>query len=55
MTKAKKWTKEQIARFPPHTQKAMTMSYPAEPFIKAGVISPGKPAKASKPRPRRPR
>ena len=48
MKKTKRWTKSEIAKFPPHIQKAMTMSYPVEPFIKAGVISPGKPVKATR-------
>ena len=53
MKKTKVWTKSEIAKFPPHIQKAVTMSYPAEPFIKAGVISPGRPRNATKPKSRR--
>ena len=53
MKKTKTWTKDEIAKFPPHIRKAMTMSYPAEPFIRAGVISPGSPVKAAKPKSRR--
>ena len=50
MKKTKTWTKDEIAKFPPHIQKAMTMSYPAEPLIKAAVISPGKPVTTTRPR-----